>query len=383
MGRIITGGGLAPFAEITDKSVNCCITSPPYWGLRDYGTAKWIGGNPDCDHVADSSKAKEQGNPEFNVGRPSRQATLTAGYYYAGVCGKCGAVREDSQIGLERTPDEYIAKLVAVFREVKRVLRDDGTLWLNLGDSYAGSGKGRNPDGTVHVSALIAKQGTSAGTVMGNVASGLVPDGLKAKDLVGIPWRVAFALQSDGWYLRQDIIWSKPNPMPESVTDRCTKAHEYIFLLTKSPRYYYDSIAIKEPSVYPNDKRRPLGSKGAWQMDGREQGENGGGKAYEHDTSLRNRRSVWSIPTRPFKGAHFATFPETLIEPMVLAGCPEGGVILDPFFGSGTTGVVAIKNKRDYIGIELNPSYVAMAEERIRNCEMQIKDSGAMGPMLF
>ena len=270
-----------------------------------------------------------------------------------------------------------------VFREVKRVLRDDGTLWLNLGDSYAGSGKGRNPDGTVHVSALIAKQGTSAGTVMGNVHSGVVPDGLKAKDLVGIPWRVAFALQADGWYLRQDIIWSKPNPMPESVTDRCTKAHEYIFLLTKSPRYYYDSIAIKEPTVYPNDKRRPLGSKGAWQMDGREQGENGGGRAYEHDTSLRNRRSVWQIATRPFKGSHFATFPEALVEPMILAGCPEGGIVLDPFFGAGTTGLVAIKNKRDYIGIELNPEYVTMAEERIRNCEMQIKDSGAMDPMLF
>ena len=374
MGRIITGGGTTPFAEIADKSVHCCITSPPYWGLRDYGTAKWEGGNAGCQH-----------NPQKADGgqRSDRVLPLGRGGVFRDVCGKCGAVRIDEQIGLERTPEEYVARLVEVFREVKRVLRDDGTLWLNLGDSYAGSGKGRNPDGTVHVSALIAKQGTSAGTVMGNVHSGVVPDGLKAKDLVGIPWRVAFALQADGWYLRQDIIWSKPNPMPESVTDRCTKAHEYIFLLTKSPRYYYDSIAIKEPTVYPNDKRRPLGSKGAWQMDGREQGENGGGRAYEHDTSLRNRRSVWQIATRPFKGSHFATFPEALVEPMILAGCPEGGIVLDPFFGAGTTGLVAIKNKRDYIGIELNPEYVTMAEERIRNCEMQIKDSGAMDPMLF
>ena len=197
--KILIGDVRTRLADIESGSVQTCVTSPPYWGLRDYGN--------------------------------------------------------DGQIGLEATVAEYVNNMVDVFREVKRVLRDDGTLWLNLGDSYAGSGKGRNPDGTVHVSALIAKQGTSAGTVMGNVPSGLVPEGLKAKDLIGIPWRVAFALQADGWYLRQDIIWAKPNPMPESVTDRCTKSHEYVFLLSKSPKYFFNNKAIKEPAVsYGKDK---------------------------------------------------------------------------------------------------------------------------------
>jgi len=282
-----------------------CVTSPPYFGLRDYG--------------------------------------------------------HDGQIGLEETPQQYIEAMVEVFRCVWDVLEDDGTLWLNLGDSY---GRGKRVDNvndnkrgatanTGHVS-LTAAQAYGSGQRAH----------LREKCLLGIPWRVALALQDDGWYLRQDIIWHKPNPMPESVTDRCTKSHEYIFLLSKSERYYFDAEAIKEAAAYPNDKRRPLGSKGAWQMDGREQGENGGGKAYEHNTETRNRRSVWSVVAKPYEGAHFATYPEELIEPCVMAGSRVGDIVLDPFMGSGTTAQVAQDLGRQYIGCELNPAYKALQDRR-------------------
>lgn len=257
--------------------VQTCVTSPPYFGLRDYG--------------------------------------------------------HDGQIGLEETPDQYIEAMVEVFSCVKNILADDGTLWLNIGDSYAGN----NSNGKC----------------------------FKTKDLIGIPWMLAFALRADGWYLRQDIIWHKPNPMPESVTDRCTKAHEYIFLMSKSPKYYYDANAIKEASIYPDDKRRPLGSKGAWQMDGREQRENGGGVAYDHDTEKRNKRSVWTVSTKPYEGAHFAVFPTDLIEPCILAGAPVGGVVLDPFMGSGTTAQVAQSLGRQYLGCELNPEYAPLQKKRL------------------
>lgn len=305
---ILIGDVRQKLKELPDKSVHCCVTSPPYWGLRDYG--------------------------------------------------------EDKQIGMEDTPEQFVANMVEVFREVWRVLRDDGTLWLNLGDSYAGSGKGRNPDGTVHVSAMIAKQGSSAGTVMGNVKGGLVPDGLKPKDLVGIPWRVAFALQAEGWYLRQDIIWHKPNPMPESVTDRCTKSHEYIFLLSKSRQYYFDNEAIKEPAKYAGDDR---GSR----TDNRRGTIMNSISGVTAET--RNKRDVWTVTTRPFKGAHFATFPSQLIEPCVLAGCPPDGTVLDPFFGAGTTGLVAQQHGRNWIGCELNPVYAEMASKRIKDAEPQPK----------
>ena len=306
--KILIGDVRTRLADIESGSVQTCVTSPPYWGLRDYGN--------------------------------------------------------DGQIGLEATVAEYVNNMVDVFREVKRVLRDDGTLWLNLGDSYAGSGKGRNPDGTVHVSALIAKQGTSAGTVMGNVPSGLVPEGLKAKDLIGIPWRVAFALQADGWYLRQDIIWAKPNPMPESVKDRCTKSHEYLFLLTKSSKYYFDNQAIKEPSVsnVGNAKIRFGGNKYGDSTDPKYATKSG--NVWE-PSETRNKRDVWNIPTKPFKGAHFAVMPEALVEPCILAGSGGGDTVLDPFTGSGTVGVVALREGRKFIGTELNPEYAAMAVERI------------------
>ena len=302
---------------LDDNSIDCCVTSPPYWGLRDYGV--------------------------------------------------------DKQLGLEDTPEEYVENIVKVFSEVKRVLKEDGTLWLNLGDSYSGSGKGRNPDGTVHVSSLTAKQGTSAGTVTGNVKSGIVPNGLKPKDLVGIPWRVAFALQSDGWYLRQDIIWAKPNPMPESVKDRCTKAHEYIFLLAKSAQYYYDNEAIKETAKNAN-KTISLGEKSFSKRQSKGVGvePSGNGKSDNYTVKeYRNKRSVWTVTTKPFKEAHFATFPPDLIKPCILAGCPENGIVLDPFMGSGTTGMVAAMYQRNFIGFELNPGYCKMAERRIEPYLMQ------------
>jgi len=225
------------------------------------------------------------------------------------------------QIGLEDTPEAYVSKIVEVFREVKRVLRDDGTLWLNLGDSYTSGGRTtRAPDAKYDG---VREMTTRAVT----------PDGLKPKDLIGIPWRVAFALQADGWYLRQDIIWHKPNPMPESMRDRCTKAHEYIFLLSKSERYYFDSEAMQEPTNTPNQ--------------------------------TRNRRSVWTVATHPFKGAHFATFPPNLIEPCLLAGSRPSSVVLDPFGGSGTTAVVALNQGRSVVSIELNPAYTEISRQRL------------------
>ena len=308
-----------------------CVTSPPYFGLRDYGHA--------------------------------------------------------GQIGLEQTPEEYIAAMVEVFRCVRDVLADDGVLWLNIGDSYnAHPGQRKTTD----------KAGDKQQTVRGaQAAPSRSVDSLKPKDLIGIPWRVAFALQADGWYLRQDIIWHKPNPMPESVRDRCTKAHEYMFLLSKSERYFFDSDAIKEQSVI-DDIRRPYGSKGAWDLDGRpeEQRPNGkprgkGGKnafrGQGHfriaDTGpanregrdmadvgageTRNRRSVWTVPTQPYNGAHFATFPPALIEPCILAGSRPGDVVLDPFFGSGTTGMVAQNLGRRWLGCELNPAYGPLQDERL------------------
>ena len=304
MPEIITGDCLEALNSLPDKHVNTCVTSPPYWGLRDYG--------------------------------------------------------HDGQLGLEKTPEEYVARMVEVFREVRRVLRDDGTLWLNLGDSYN--------SGTQMNGQAVNKNRYDEGDRDRKESAGHRPmlKGLKPKDLVGIPWRMAFALQADGWYLRQDIIWHKPNPMPESVTDRCTKAHEYIFLLSKSGKYYFDHEAIKEPAIY---KEKRIGRVGRYQnraMYHMGDGTTPTGEA-QRDLSKRNKRSVWTITTKPFKGAHFATFPQDLIEPCILAGCPEGGIVLDPFLGAGTTAVVAQKNGRKWVGCELNPEYIAIAEKRISN----------------
>lgn len=344
---ILQGDVRSCLKQLDDESVQCVITSPPYWGLRDYGTATWEGGDQNCDHKPpDGSRTST-----LEGGKSTQEAAKI----YRDVCPKCGARRIDSQIGLEPTPEAYVADLVEVFREVKRVLRNDGVLWLNLGDSYAGSGKGGQSE---------EKRSENWQPTYAN--KGNVPVGLKPKDLVGIPWMVAFALRSDGWYLRSDIIWNKPNPMPESVTDRCTKSHEYIFMLTKSERYYYDAEAIKEAATSNiNDARR---------------GENSGtaiarckmlGVSSEathmgvSDDGNRNKRDVWTVATQPCAEAHFATFPPKLIEPMILAGSKEGDTVLDPFMGSGTTAIQCVRLHRHYLGCELNPEYVAMAERRI------------------
>ena len=314
---ILVGDARSLLSELADGSVQTCITSPPYFGLRDYG--------------------------------------------------------HDGQIGLEETPDEYVKEMVALFREVWRVLADDGTLWLNLGDSYSGSGKGGQ-------SAEKRSEGWQP-----EYANKGKTYGLKPKDLIGIPWRVAFALQSDGWYLRQDIIWAKPNPMPESVKDRCTKSHEYLVLLSKSARYYYDHEAIKEDALTGwNGSEFDTGKTAAHQgftMQTKRQPRFGGAKYGDSDdpahatksgneyepTGLRNKRDVWTISPKPFRGAHFAVMPEALVEPCILAGSREGDSVLDPFAGSGTVGVVALRHQRNFIGVELNPEYAQMAEERIKN----------------
>ena len=297
MVTILTGDCIEQMKTLPDESVHCCVTSPPYWGLRDYG----------------------------RVG----------------------------QIGLEPTPEAYVAKMVEVFREVRRVLRDDGTCWLNLGDSYAGGKQGNDSFGDGTSTLNNGGKNTKTGEKMPSKQR-KPPPGLKPKDLVGIPWRVAFALQSDGWYLRQDIIWSKPNPMPESVTDRCTKAHEYIFLLAKSAQYYYDAEAVKE-NIGEESRRS---------------------KSFRNG---RNKRSVWTVATAPYSGAHFATFPPALITPCILAGCPQGGTVLDPFGGSGTVGEVAEAHGRNSILIELNPAYVKMAEKRTAQQGLFCNARGAEG----
>jgi DNA modification methylase len=354
---------------LPDESVQCCVTSPPYYGLRDYGTAAWTGGDPNCRHIADPSKTKVFGNPVFNENRPSRAATKLKGYYYEHQCEICGALREDKQIGQEESPEAYVDRLVEVFREVRRVLRDDGTLWLNLGDSYAAQRGGTHmpaqtvaggSGGKVDEKAFRGMGGEQRGAAHRNDAA----IGLKHKDLIGIPWRVAFALQADGWYLRQDIIWHKPNPMPESVKDRCTKAHEYVFLLSKSSRYYFNHEAILEP-VSPATRKRLFQNISGQAGSRRAILKTNGTMKAVGTIKHRNRRSVWTIPTQSYKEAHFATFPERLVDPCILAGCPVDGVVLDPFCGSGTTGAMALKHGRQFIGIELNPEYLRLIQKRL------------------
>ena len=288
-----------------------CVTSPPYFGLRDYG--------------------------------------------------------HEGQIGLEKTPEQYIAAMVEVFRCVRDVLADDGTLWLNIGDSYANDGKWGGSSGGKHAKALHGN--TSIGRTK-------VTTGLKPKDLIGIPWMLAFALRADGWYLRQDIIWHKPNPMPESVRDRCTKAHEYVFLLSKSERYFYDSEAMKEDAVRGHAGSDFRKGKTAIHQ------ENRISQAERADDGKRNRRSVWTVATRPYKGAHFATFPPALIEPCILAGSRPGDIVLDPFMGSGTTAAVAIEHGRQYLGCELNAEYGALQAERINEAMEAVAEAAAQ-PDLF
>lgn len=291
--KIIIGDVRTAMQSIPNQSVQTCITSPPYWGLRDYG--------------------------------------------------------EGDQIGLEETPEQYVDQMVQVFREVRRVLKDDGTLWLNIGDSYAGN---------------MSRASNNGRAGFGSEREGVfsrMPDGLKPKDLVGIPWRLAFALQADGWYLRQDIIWAKPNPMPESVTDRCTKSHEYVFLMSKSRQYFYDHESVKEPAQDWGTRDR---TDGKYHNEGTGLTPHTGlTKSYE----TRNKRDVWTVATKPYKGAHFAVMPEALVEPCILAGSAAGDTVIDPFTGSGTVGMVALRHNRNFVGTELNPEYAELAVNRIYN----------------
>ena len=353
-GTIYNGDALRVLRTLPDASVHCCVTSPPYWGLRDYGA--------------------------------------------------------DGQIGLEDTPEEYVARLVAVFDEVRRVLRDDGTLWLNLGDSYSSTFGKRKP----WDAAGTKQQGNPASmAVPGRSAAGLAP-----KNLVGIPWRVAFALQARGWYLRCDVIWHKPNPMPESVQDRPTRAHEYLFLFSKSEHYYYDHEAVKEPvacmtnpaSRAPHqnalsfarevsEPSRPGQSRsqhrpGRISRSGNKERKPGSARGCPDKSGSnvcgsvpwegvkRNRRSVWSIPLQPFPGGHFATFPQALVEPCILAGCPMGGTVIDPFFGSGTVGLMSRMLLRQWVGIELNQEYCGMAARRVEGLPVATFELHEESPLL-
>ena len=382
--EIRQGDALERLREMPDESVHCVVTSPPYWGLRDYGTAEWEGGDDSCDHSVPSrfDYGLNSGLGPDGVQDQASNAGSGSVRQYIGACEKCGATREDKQLGLEGTPEAYVAKMVEVFREVRRVLRDNGVCWLNLGDSYAGSwGAQSRPDGKpilVDGGDMLSARQIEAhprGTHTGSIKN---TPGLKPKDLVGIPWRVAFALQDDGWWLRSDIVWAKPNPMPESVRDRPTKSHEYVFLLTKSARYFYDAEAVKEGSV-TSDPRRPYTSSGAKQLDGRDNWRSGEPRDGD-DFTTRNRRTVWTITTKPYSEAHFATFPPELPRICIKAGCPEGGTVLDPFSGAGTTGVEAIALGRSFIGIELNPEYAEMARARIdSDCPLfnRVADRGA------
>lgn len=348
---------------LEEGSVQSCITSPPYWGLRDYGTATWIGGDSNCSHQRDSKLKPEN----TLTGHKNLEKMNGVGdSIYKTECPKCGAIRKDDQLGLESTPEEYVASMVDVFRAVKRVLKDDGTLWLNLGDTYCGAGHKDDGKDPKH------KEGRNWD---GHKAPNNKVEGLKPKDLIGIPWRVAFALQADGWYLRQDIIWHKPNPMPEPVKDRCTKSHEYIFLMSKSAKYYYNNDAIKERCEESNiedyKRRNTFDNKGTGKGSYEEARPDlcRGREAYMPDDFMRNKRDVWTVNTQPYKDAHFATFPTKLIEPCVLAGSQVGDTVLDPFAGSGTTGLVSVENGRNFVGVELNSDYKKLAEQRINTAQ--------------
>ena len=353
---------------LPDASVDCCVTSPPYWGLRDYGTASWEGGDAACAHRVGGQVQDAKAPGAITTGvRPGVDASM---------CRECGARRVDAQLGLEPTPAEYVENMVRVFREVRRVLKDDGTLWLNLGDSYAGSwgAQSRQGDtGQMSGRSVISAQQIAAAAKRDRCTGSLTnTPGLKAKDLCGIPWRVAFALQADGWYLRSDLIWHKPNPMPESVTDRPTKAHEYLFLMSKSERYYYDKDAIADPATNAGKVLDYPGDQKANDTDDVMQATRPKGREITV-AALRNKRTVWSICSEPYAGAHFAVMPTALVKPCVLAGCRKGGAVLDPFAGSGTVLQVADEHGCSSIGVELNPKYVEMIVARMNAATQQTR----------
>lgn len=407
--QLFCGDALEVLRSLPDESVHACVSSPPYYGLRDYQTGTWEGGDPECEH-RETDRRNGRAKGTFHGGDDTAQT-----HVYRSVCGRCGAVRVDQQIGLEETVDAYIARLVEVFADVRRVLHKSGVLFVNIGDSYNGSG---GAGGDYGPGGLKEGQPKYPGRREG---------GLKPKDLIGVPWRLAFALQDDGWWLRQDLVWAKPNVMPESVTDRCTRSHEYIFLLAKAERYFFDNEAIKEPqcpSTLTHAPRVAIGPKGTDPM-----GNNGKSSGRVNDVGGRNRRSVWTIPTGSFEGAHFATFPPALVEPMILSGTSAAGccprclapyrrvvektghvnrreaahqpgntatkvdstgwapttkatdqwqagcdcgagpaipcTVLDPFVGGGTAVAVAKRLGRHGLGVDLSREYLKLAERRL------------------
>lgn len=450
--QLLTGDALEMLRTLADGSVHACVTSPPYFALRDYGTATWVGGDPACGHQSRSNAASVRAST-------LQGGKATVGHQQAGApgatCPLCGARRVDQQIGLEDTPEAFVARLVEVFREVKRVLRDDGVLMVNIGDTYASGGRcgggsyGPEVRGWQHRDGATGWRSPTAG--------------LKHKDLIGVPWMLAFALRADGWHLRQDIIWHKPSPMPESVRDRCTKAHEYVFLLSKGPRYFWDADAIAEPAGergwggstfdegktgivqgkahLPGNKTHRLAARyaagaaehrttvGFVRYAGRVRAQYaralelaeqhglteahlealravglsdaGRGKLLQAGSgrnlpetqrladeakaalggyareflhgATRNARSVWTIAATPYKDAHFAVMPLTLAERCVLATCPEGGTVLDPFMGAATVGVAALGNGREFVGIDLNPRYVALSRRRLARVQPPLR----------
>jgi DNA modification methylase len=419
------GDALTLLRNIPGGTVQTCVTSPPYWGLRDYGTDALVwGGHPEHEHLWGDEILVDRADAARSHGGGATGATRTFARGRGSFC-SCGAWL--GHLGGQPTPQLYVDHIVDVFREVNRVLRHDGTLWLNLGDCYAtGAGKvgdcpgggeqgarwrgevirhrdarrrdhgrpslnGRGEPQTTRTAERSGYEGKHNYRVGPLTQPNRMPiPGLKPKDLVGIPWRVAFALQADGWWLRSDIVWAKPNPMPESIADRPTKAHEYLFLLAKSERYFYNAAAIKEPCVYGDHPRNgvpgpPIQAPGQPIQSGitnrrrsgnktrsygggagdRPDDHMGRGVPWEDEDGQRNRRSVWTIATEPFVEAHFAVMPQALVEPCILAGSRPGDLVLDPFAGSGTVGVVALRHGRRFLGLELNPEYAVMARRRI------------------
>ena len=350
--KILHGNVFDKIKELNENSIDCVVTSPPYWGLRDYGTGTWIGGDKNCPHKRLTKISKDTKTGHAGM---FKKGNVVGDAIYKKYCPECGAKRKDEQLGLEETYQEHIKNIVNLFEEIKPKLKESATIWLNYGDSYS-NGK---------------RTSTTNQTLRGNKNYGVtrtpVQEGIKEKDLVMIPNRIAIALQDAGWYIRSEIIWHKPNPMPESVRDRPTSAHEKIWLITKSKKYYYDADAIREPVAQGTITR--LSEKNLKNQKGSTRG-NGGMKSNGNmkavgNMETKNKRNVWTVTTKPCKEAHFATFPKDLIEPCIKAGCPEGGIVLDPFGGSGTTGIVASQNNRNAILIELNKDYIDIANKRI------------------
>lgn len=382
--KILQGDIFDKIKDIPDKSVQCVVTSPPYWNLRDYQTAEWVGGDISCSHFR-ASKLNNGYTDQWNPG------TISSDGLFLSICKICGAKRIDKQIGLEKTVEEYINKMVLLSREIKRILKDDGTFWLNLGDTYYGnSPAGKNKEYEEKHNNLCKAQDMSICTLASKIT-----EAFKPKDMVGVPWSVAFALRNDGWWLRQEIIWHKPNASPSSVTDRCTTAHEHLFLLSKSQKYFFDYKAIQEdavtfenrPAGFVRNREKNYNSKennnpeayrpgyqkkpSGWDSSkGNHNGKSGRYKKSSKELTLqsekRNKRSVWTIPTKPYTEAHFATFPPDLIVPCIKAGSKEGDIVFDPFMGSGTTAHVARLLNRNYLGIELNANSIKLCKKRLQ-----------------